>query len=67
MVDVEELASHGGSLRVLSTPIETAGEPSERVGKVLADEEAAGLHTVEGHMGFADERPHDQDRAASSS
>ena len=55
MVDVQELASHGGSLRVFSTPIETAGEPSELVGKVLKDEEDAGLHTVEGHMGFAKE------------
>jgi hypothetical protein len=55
VVDVQELASHGGSLRVFSTPIETAGEPSELVGKVLKDEEDAGLHTVEGHMGFAKE------------
>jgi C-methyltransferase C-terminal domain/Methyltransferase domain len=55
VVDVQELASHGGSLRLMSTPVETAGEPSELVGKVLKDEEDAGLHTVEGHMGFANE------------
>jgi hypothetical protein len=55
VVDVQELASHGGSLRVFSTPTETAGEPSELVGKVLTDEADAGLHTVEGHMGFAAE------------
>jgi SAM-dependent methyltransferase len=53
VVDVEELSSHGGSLRTWSKPAETAGEPSEAVAKVLADEEAAGLHTVEGHDGFA--------------
>ncbi|WP_299050355.1 class I SAM-dependent methyltransferase [uncultured Nocardioides sp.] len=53
VVDVEELSSHGGSLRTWSKPAETAGEPSERVAKVLADEEAAGLHTLEGHDGFA--------------
>jgi len=41
VVDVQELASHGGSLRVMSTPVETAGEPTELV------------LTVEGHEGFA--------------
>jgi len=55
VVDVQELVSHGGSLRVMSTPVETAGEPSELVLKVLKDEEDAGLHTVEGHAGFAGE------------
>src|SRR5215207_509717 len=55
VVDVQELVSHGGSLRVMSTPVETAGEPSELVEKVLKDEEDAGLHTVEGHAGFANE------------
>ena len=55
VVDVQELASHGGSLRVFSTPVETAGEPSDLVVKVLMDEEEAGLHTVEGHLGFAAE------------
>lgn len=53
VVDVEELTSHGGSLRTWSMPTESAGEPSERVAKVLADERAAGLDTVEGHGGFA--------------
>jgi len=53
VVDVDELSTHGGSLRVMSTPIETAGEPSPRVKAVLDQEEAAGLHTVAGHDGFA--------------
>jgi hypothetical protein len=53
VVDVQELVSHGGSLRVFSTPVETAGEPSDLVLKVLKNEEDAGLHTVEGHAGFA--------------
>src|SRR3954453_9799528 len=39
VVDVQELASHGGSLRVMSTPTETAGEPSDLVKKVLQDEQ----------------------------
>ena len=53
VVDVEELSTHGGSLRVFARPAETAGEPSARVKAVLDLEEAAGLHTVEGHAGFA--------------
>jgi len=53
VVDVDELGTHGGSLRVYAKPEESAGEPAERVKAVLAEEEAAGLHTVEGHEGFA--------------
>jgi len=55
VVDVEELASHGGSLRTWSAPTEGAPEPSEAVARVLAAEEAFGLHTVEGHAGFAEQ------------
>ncbi len=53
VVDVEELGTHGGSLRVYAQPEENGGEPTERVKAVLAEEEAAGLHTVAGHEGFA--------------
>jgi hypothetical protein len=53
VVDVEELPTHGGSLRVYARPEENAGEPTTRVKAVLAEEEAAGLHTVAGHEGFA--------------
>jgi hypothetical protein len=53
VTDVEELSTHGGSLRVHARPAEAAGEPGERVKAVLAAEEEAGLHTVEGHQGFA--------------
>ena len=53
VVDVDELATHGGSLRVYARPQESGGEPTERVKAVLAAEEAAGLHTVAGHEGFA--------------
>ena len=55
VIDVEELSTHGGSLRTWSMPIETAGEPSEAVRKVLADEQAAGLHQLVGYQGFADQ------------
>jgi SAM-dependent methyltransferase len=54
VVDVDELATHGGSLRVHARPADNAGEPSANVKSVLAAEEAAGLHTLEGHAGFAE-------------
>jgi len=53
VVDVEELSTHGGSLRVHARPADAGGEPTERVKAVLDLEEAAGLHTVDGHAGFA--------------
>jgi C-methyltransferase C-terminal domain/Putative zinc binding domain/Methyltransferase domain len=53
VVDVEELPTHGGSLRTWSTPNANAGEPSAAIRKVLADEHAAGLDTLEGHAGFS--------------
>jgi len=53
VVDVEELKSHGGSLRTWSVPTESAQAPSPAVARVLADEAAAGLDCVEGHAGFA--------------
>jgi SAM-dependent methyltransferase len=52
--DVEELPTHGGSLRTWSMPAEQAPPPSDAVAAVLAAEEAAGLHSLEGHAGFAD-------------
>ena len=55
VIDVEELSTHGGSLSVHARPAEAAGEPDERVKSVLAAEEAVGLHSVEGHAGFAGE------------
>lgn len=53
VVDVEELKSHGGSLRTWSVPTESAQAPSPAVARVLADEAVAGLDSVEGHDGFA--------------
>jgi 2-polyprenyl-3-methyl-5-hydroxy-6-metoxy-1,4-benzoquinol methylase len=53
VVDADELPTHGGSLRVYARPEEVAGEPTGRVKAVLAAEDAAGLHTVAGHAGFA--------------
>ncbi len=53
VTDVEELDTHGGSLRVYASPEESAGEPATSVKAVLDAEESAGLHTVTGHEGFA--------------
>lgn len=53
VVDVEELPTHGGSLRTWSAPVEWAPEPTTAVARVLAAESAAGLDTLEGHAGFA--------------
>lgn len=54
VVDVEELPTHGGSLRTWSMPTENAGVPSDAVGSILAAESAVGLDTLEGHSGFAE-------------
>jgi hypothetical protein len=53
VVDVDELDTHGGSLRVHARPQESAGEPTGRVKAVLDAEDYAGLHTLAGHEGFA--------------
>ena len=55
VVDVEELPTHGGSLRVFARPRDNAGTPSERVGALLDEENLLGLHTLAGHAGFAGE------------
>jgi len=53
VVDVDELDTHGGSLRVYAQPEESAGEPASRVKTVLDAEDYAGLHTLAGHEGFS--------------
>ena len=50
VVDVEQLATHGGSIRLWVRPEENAGPPSARVGELLAEEAAAGLHQVDGYL-----------------
>lgn len=52
--DVEELKSHGGSLRVYSCRIESNMHPLlPSVGKVLSDERKAGLDSPEAYKDFA--------------
>jgi SAM-dependent methyltransferase len=52
--DVEELKSHGGSLRVYACRGESKTHPVEpNVSKVLADETRAGLDKIDGYVNFA--------------
>ncbi len=53
VIDVDELGTHGGSLRVYARPEESSGEPTAHVKAVLDQEERAGLNSVAGHEGFA--------------
>jgi hypothetical protein len=53
VVDVDELSRAGGSLRVFARRGSAAGEPSSNVKSVLDAEAEAGLHTLDGHRGFA--------------
>jgi hypothetical protein len=54
LFDVEELRSHGGSLRVYACRAESKTHPMEpNVRKVLADETRAGLDKVKGYESFA--------------
>ncbi len=55
VTDVDELETHGGSLRVYATPQDAPDEAAAAVKAVLDAEEDAGLHTVAGHAGFASE------------
>jgi SAM-dependent methyltransferase len=52
--DVEELSTHGGSLRIYGCHGEDASKPdSERAGELLAREEAAGLGSLQIYRDYA--------------
>ena len=51
VVDVEELSTHGGSLRVWLAHIGSA-TPTEAVASILAEESLAGLETIGAYRGF---------------
>jgi SAM-dependent methyltransferase len=55
VVDVEELRSHGGSLRVYATQAARNGSPSAAVHRLVTEEQAEGLLDVERYRGFARE------------
>lgn len=52
VVDVEQLSTHGGSIRIWATPTANAGPPSPRTLDLLDTERRAGLHTLEGYRGL---------------
>jgi SAM-dependent methyltransferase len=52
--DVEELPTHGGSLRVYASRVEDATHAIDpRVRQVITGEEKAGLASIDGYQGFA--------------
>ncbi|MDT7630839.1 MAG: hypothetical protein QOI50_2769 [Pseudonocardiales bacterium] len=53
VVDVQRLDTHGGSIRLWARPVGAAGPPGPAVADLLAEEQAAGLTSLEGHRGFA--------------
>ncbi|MFN0159967.1 MAG: methyltransferase domain-containing protein [Burkholderiales bacterium] len=55
IVEVDELPTHGGSLRIHARHRAAAGSPSGNVTRVLADETAAGLDRPDGYAGFAEQ------------
>jgi SAM-dependent methyltransferase len=56
VVDIEELPTHGGSMRLWSVPTSNGSvEVQPSVARVLDAEAAAGLDTLEGHKGFAEQ------------
>ena len=50
LVDVEQLPTHGGSIRLWAQP---AGEPGDRVHEMIAREKASGLLDISGYLDFA--------------
>ena len=55
VVDVEELPTHGGSLRIWGRPAAAGGPPeSERIEDMLTREAAAGLRKLAAYKGFGE-------------
>ncbi len=52
LFDVEELPTHGGSLRIYAASERAAREPSEHLLELRAREHEAGLDRLEGYLGF---------------
>lgn len=52
VTDVEELKTHGGSLRIHAVHTTESLKPSINVSAILEEEKAAGLHKLESYCGF---------------
>jgi SAM-dependent methyltransferase len=55
LVDVEELSTHGGSVRAYLGHTQSSHRPSRRVGALLATEERLGLHGIGGYQHFSEQ------------
>jgi SAM-dependent methyltransferase len=55
LIDVEELATHGGSLRVYFAHVGSARAPANRVADLLAREHRLGLRSLATYSSFADQ------------
>ena len=55
VIDVEELATHGGSLRVYFAHVGSARAPTNRVADLLAREHRLGLRSLVTYSSFADQ------------
>jgi hypothetical protein len=55
VIDVEELATHGGSLRVYLAHVDSAQTPTSRVDDLLAREQGLGLRNMATYSSFADQ------------
>lgn len=53
--DVDELPTHGGSLRIYGCLAASSRPPSERVGRLLANEERQGLRGLETYTRFGEQ------------
>jgi SAM-dependent methyltransferase len=54
LMDVEEIPTHGGSLRIYLTHAGSQRPTSQRVGALLQREEALGFRSLAGYAGFAE-------------
>lgn len=52
LFDVEELPTHGGSLRIYACPKKAAHKPTGKVEAILAREEAEGMYTLDFYLHF---------------
>ena len=55
LIDIEELKTHGGSLRVYLAHIDSAQAPTNRVADLLAREQRLGLRNMATYSSFADQ------------
>ena len=67
LFDVEELPTHGGSLRIFGCHEDDVGKPeTERAGELLAREDAAGYSTLETYLDYGVKVTEDKRRILST-